>query len=190
METLKQIWRQQGVVLAIGLLLVVEILSLFSNAGVPALPVGDDLFEARPISEPLLRLSEIDGPRIDSSAAVVVVDEAWQNEPVAPKFPGELWVFLLFVYVALLIFNFSSTFEKAVTPQWFWELLYTILALLSWLALDPLGLYPWFPLMVIKSGLIIYITYLYLLEKKRLAEECMAPTITLLPGDSGESLDR
>lgn len=177
-------------VVALGLLFLVELLSLFfPNLGVVSL-VEDSAVERATVTEPIVRLSQIDGPRIDSAAATIVIDEDWHSEPVAPLLPGELWVFLLLVYVALLIFNFSSTFEKAVSPQWFWEGLYTLLALGAWYGLDTAGLYPWFPFLVVKLGLIIFITYVYLLEKKRLAEECMAPIVTSLPGDSGESLDR
>lgn len=174
----------------LGLLLVVELYSLFLDVGAIALPGERNFFEVRPISEPLLRLSELDGPRIDAAAAMVMVNEHWQNEVTRPTFSAELWVFLLFLYITLLIFNFSATFDRAITPQWFWEMLYTVLAILAWYALDPLGLYPWFPLMVVKLGLIIFIVYVYLLEKKRLAEEYVAPIVNSLPGDLPESLDR
>lgn len=148
------------VVTFLGALLLVEVWSLMVVS--PIAPITEE--EAQ--SEMTLKISDIDGPRIDDEAASIVVDE----DKVAPQatviFPGEFWIFLLLAYVALLIFNLSYTFEKVIEPQWFWESLYTLLALTAWLFLDPTALYTWFPFMVIKLGLIIFALYVYLLEKR------------------------
>lgn len=148
------------VIILIGLFFV-EIASLVVGSG-STLPL---LSEEVSVVEKPLKISEIDGPRIDESAAMVVVEEEVRT-PAARSLPGELWLFLLLAYGALLVFNFSATFERVVSPQWFWELLYTLLALVSWYTLDPQGLFLWFPFLVIKLGLIIFALYVYLLEKR------------------------
>jgi len=142
-------------------LFFVEVWSLFAVS--PVVPKADEGVSA----EVPLKISEIDGPRIDAEAASIEADEDTIGAAPAPlTLPGEVWVFLLLVYVALLLFNFSSTFEKVTSPQWFWEVLYTLLALLAWLFLDAAALYTWFPLMVIKLALLIFALYVYLLEKR------------------------
>lgn len=111
-----------------------------------------------------LRISEIDGPRIDDMAAAI-------DREAAESVPSEIWLFLIFAYMTLLIFNFSYTFEKVKSPQWFWEVVYTLLAFLCWIVLDPLGKVWWFPLMIAKGGLILFILYIYLVEKKLAADD-------------------
>ncbi len=132
-------------------LLAVEIGSLFFVSPF------QDIFEGAPSDQTALRLSEIDGPRIDAVAATTVVEAG---------LPGEAWAFLLLVYIALLIFNFSYTFETVTSPQWLWELFYTLAALFCWYVFDRGALYSWFPFMILKSGLILFALYLYLLEKR------------------------
>lgn len=146
-------------------LMFVEVWSLF---GVGLVAPGVE--EGVPVETPL-KISEIDGPRIDTEAASIVVDD--EEAPLvasAAVFPGQFWVFLLLAYVALLVFNLSYTFENVVTPQWFWETLYTFLALVTWMFLDSGALYTWFPLMVIKLALLIFVLYVYLLEKRGLPD--------------------
>lgn len=105
------------------------------------------------------RLSEIDGPRIDDGAVMTIVS----SEGILP---GELWVFLLLAYGALLVFNFSYTFEKVVRPQWGWEVIYTLFVLWGWSVMDTERLYLWFPFMILKVGLIVFALYVSLLEKR------------------------
>lgn len=109
--------------------------------------------------EGTLRLSEIDGPRIDDGAVMTIVSPE-------STLPGELWVFLLLAYGALLIFNFSYTFEKVVRPQWGWEVMYTLFVLWGWSVMDTERLYLWFPFMILKLGLIVFALYISLLEKR------------------------
>jgi hypothetical protein len=134
--------------MVLSILLVVEVFS------VTVTPISDES-EA---TSSVLRISDIDGPRIDERAASVVVDA-----PVA--LPVELFGFLFLVYVALLVFNFSYTFETVTSPQWRFETLLTLLVLFAWQGLDPERAQVWFPFLVLKSGLIIFVIYCYLWEK-------------------------
>ncbi|MFZ2187356.1 MAG: hypothetical protein WAV46_01885 [Candidatus Moraniibacteriota bacterium] len=118
---------------------------------------------------PIQKLSEIRGARIDDGAGTIVVERSLSAQVQARiclTLPGGLWIFLLLGYVALLIFNFSYTFDRATAPQWAWEAGLTALALIAWYAWDECRTSSWFPLMVVKSGLLVFIAYAYLLEKK------------------------
>lgn len=103
------------------------------------------------------KISQISDARIDTLGASVVVPTS---------LPRVLWLFLLLAYIALLVFNFLYTFRTVTSPQWFWESLYTVLTLGAWYVLDPFMMHLWFPLALVKSGLIVFILYLYLLEHR------------------------
>ncbi len=160
MSILTRAIRKNPVVAALGALLLIEFFSLVLVGPVDTVFLDEaSVSEQGSIDSQPLKISEIDGPRIDDTAATVVVSQT-------PVLPGELWVFLFLAYVALLVFNFSSTFERVAEPQWGWETLYTFITLWGWYALDSERLYVWFPLLVIKSGLIIFALYAYLLERR------------------------
>ncbi len=148
METCRHLLTRFRVVLLLVSLLLIEGASLFF--------FSSDISLSRLTP---LRISEIDGPRIDEVAAVT-----YQEAEVF--IPEEIWWFLLLAYGALLVFNFAYTFERANSPQWFWEVMYTLCVLLGWAVLDPVGTERWFPLMILKEGLILFTLYLYLLEKR------------------------
>ena len=151
MQTLGSILANNLLAVTLGALCVVEIFSLVPSP---------DMKTAFQESQPVLRISEIEGPRIGDGAAMVVVRSGFVP-------PVELFIFLFAVYVALLIFNFSYTFETATTPQWRLEGLITLSALFGWYFLDADRIFFWFPFAVLKSGLILFACYVYLLEKKR-----------------------
>jgi len=156
MEVFFNKWQNYLLVAVLIALFSVEIFSLFFVSPF------QNTFVGTPSDQTTLRISEIDGPRIDAVAATTVVVAA---------LPGELWLFLLLAYVALLVFNFSYTFETVTSPQWFWELLYTLSALYCWYVFDREELYLWFPFIILKSGLILFALYLYLLEKRLPAQD-------------------
>ncbi|MEK7598645.1 MAG: hypothetical protein AAB487_02820 [Patescibacteria group bacterium] len=105
-------------------------------------------------------------PRIDSEAAMVVKENN-QTLPLCTTLPGELWIFLLAAYLFLLLFNLFYDFEKSNNIHWFWESLYTLLALWGWYIWDSCHLNLWFPLYILKLGIIVYLVYLYLYYKKK-----------------------
>jgi hypothetical protein len=112
------------------------------------------------------RISDDFGPRIDSEAAMVEKVDG-KIIPVCKTFPNELWILLLASYVFLLLFNLFYDFQHSQKIHWFWESLYTVLALWAWYAYDTCRLNLWFPLYVIKLGLIAYLIYLYIFYKKK-----------------------
>ncbi|MCX6766114.1 MAG: hypothetical protein NT136_04115 [Candidatus Moranbacteria bacterium] len=117
-------------------------------------------------------------PRIDEEAASVVKEEESQPKsktemqkvaqkiPPCSSLPEGLWVFLLGAYLFLILFNLSYGFEKDNRLRWFWESLYTILALIAWDRFDGCRENSWFAPTVIEVGIIIYAFYLYYFKKK------------------------
>lgn len=155
---LKQIGaRNLGAVILV-LLGVVEIANLAAVVG--AQP--DDTLSSRPI----LKISEIRGPRIDDGAAMIVAGES--AVLACQTLPLNLWVFLAIAYGALLVFNFSYTFKSAERPQWFWEILYTLAFIAGWFVWDECRENIWFPFAIVKFGLIIFALYAYFLKKKQM----------------------
>lgn len=114
------------------------------------------------------KISEIKGPRIDDEAASVERVAVCNAEKEAcSTLPTGTWLFLLFAYCALLIFNLTYNFKKAVKTQWFWELLYTLLAIAAWYVWDSCGAANiWYPEFVLKTGIVIYGIYWYFFQKK------------------------
>lgn len=112
------------------------------------------------------KISDDFGPRIDSEAAAIVKKDN-KIIPLCQTLPGELWILLLAAYLFLLFFNLFYDFENAWKIRWFWEGLYTLLALFGWYAWDSCHINIWFPLYVIKLGVIVYLVYLYLFYKQK-----------------------
>lgn len=151
MQTFIRVLSKNLVVAILGIVLVAEIFSIALNPGMKT-PFRE--------TQPVLRISEIAGPRIDDGAAMVVVRSGF-----VPS--AELFVFLLVAFIALLLFNFSYTFETTLVPQWRLEGLIMLSAVFGWLLLDPERVFLWFPFAILKSGLILFAGYVYLLEKKQ-----------------------
>jgi len=115
------------------------------------------------------KISDIKGPRIDDQAAsierVAVCDS---GEKTCQTLPTGIWMFLLIAYGVLLIFNLTYGFKEATKIQWYWELIYTILAITAWYAWDSCGnTNIWYPEFVLKAGIVIYGIYLYFFNKKQ-----------------------
>jgi hypothetical protein len=117
-----------------------------------------------PAGKNIPKISEIKGPRIDDEAASIV---RVKTNPRRPALPVGIWLFLLVSYVCILIFNLAYGFRRAMKIQWFWEGLLTFLALWAWYALDQGRLNLWYPVHVLKMGILIYAIYLYFFDKKQ-----------------------
>jgi hypothetical protein len=100
-------------------------------------------------------------PKIDSEAAFIVREKNAEKEMDNAKFPEKFWIFLFGAYLFLLVFNLSFGLKDKKKIQWFWELLFTLLALWTWKKLDPNQTYGWFYYCVLESGVIIYFFYVY-----------------------------
>jgi hypothetical protein len=112
-------------------------------------------------------------PRIDSEAASIVREDKSgvslsENVSVGRKniYSQNFWMLLFGAYLFLLIFNLSFEFEKKQKLQWFWEALFTFLAIYVWDNLDIGRNNSWFPGAVLESGVIVYAFYFYFLDKK------------------------
>lgn len=158
---LKQIGARNLGAVIIVLLGVVEIANLAVVVGTQP----NDVLSQQPI----LKISEIRGPRIDDGAVMIVAGES--AALACQTLPLNLWMFLVIAYIALLVFNFSFTFQKVNQPQWFWETMYTIAFVAGWFIWDECRENIWFPFAVIKFGLITFALYAYFLKKKQIIVE-------------------
>lgn len=116
------------------------------------------------------KISNIKSSRIDDRAASIekrTYNNFEEKKSYHSYLPIKMWVFLFLVYVALLIFNLAYNFNYAVKPQWFWELLYTLLAVTTWYLFDQCKENIWYPVFILKSGSLIYAVYLYFFTKKQ-----------------------
>lgn len=157
---------------------VVFLLVAFSVIEVMTLPVvslperGVTLPDAREevvSGETILKISEIDEPRIDDQAAMVVVEPLEGN--TCTTLPGYIWGFLLIAFMALLVFNFSYDFKRLTDIHFVWEGIFLLLTLSAWYVWDECHSATWFPLSVIKVSIIIFVLYLYLFERKERARQ-------------------
>lgn len=117
---------------------------------------------------PVLRISDIDGPRIDDVAATAVVEEPARVSAPA-TLPTGIWIFLCLAYVALLAFNLIVGYRQSAGTdiQWRWELIQTALFLIGWTIWDGYASAPWFPIALLKMGLILFVAYLVLLDRRK-----------------------
>ena len=115
-------------------------------------------------------------PRIDDEAASIVrndvgevVEENWKEVEAREsqkKYSTDFWIFLFGAYLFLLIFNLSFDFTKTKEAHWFWEFVYTFLAVFIWDQLDFGRSNSWFPGVVMESAIVIYVFYFYFLKKR------------------------
>ncbi|MFH0969523.1 MAG: hypothetical protein V1804_03390, partial [Patescibacteria group bacterium] len=107
-------------------------------------------------------------PRIDDEAAYTERPAFTPKEATADKgdiYPQKFWVFLFGAYLFILLFNLSFGFKSGKT-QWFWEIVYTFLAIFAWDKLDVARNNIWFPKIIAETGIIIYLFYFYHLQKR------------------------
>ena len=146
------------------LLAFVLFVNLFSIGLVLSFPIAKNATFA----EPILKLSQIDGPRISSVAVSAVAGRGALCRDILSV---GVWVFLLVAFVALLIFNLSYNFKGATKVQWFWETILTLAFLGFWFLWDTCRTNLWFPLSLIQIGIVIFASYLYFFEKKLFREK-------------------
>lgn len=119
-------------------------------------------------------------PRIDEEAAMTVREKVMvsgeEKEIVSETrkkatYSEQFWVFIFGAYLFLIVFNLSFNFKKSQSIQWFWEALYTFLAVFVWDRLDFPRTNGWFPGAVMEAGIIIYLAYFYFLNNKIMTEK-------------------
>lgn len=156
--------RRNLVVLLLGCVLVVNAISI--GVMYDTMTIGGVQTNAYGFWEnkgPMPRLTDIREPSIDATAA-------WTEVITTPTetLPLRLWMFLLIAYVALLVFNLAFPFERTVRIQWRFEALLTALVLLAWYQWDTAEAYPWFPLAILQTGILVYAIYLYFFDRRML----------------------
>lgn len=166
-----KIFREHLMPVFLVLFLLVDVVSLtfvieqaepinISEFGNEAISGGGGLSEA----EYIPKLSAMREAAIDPEAASMVV------ETICPTLPIMLWLFLLIAYVALLIFNLGYDFQHSVHKgerRFVWEIILTVLVLWGWSIWDTCGQMLWFPIAVVKYGLLTYVFYLYFFERQQ-----------------------
>jgi|GEM_PF-2536372 len=120
-------------------------------------------------SETPMKLSQIKVPRIDDQAASISCQDSSEvaAAAVCRNLPGNILVFLLFAYLVLLIFNLAYDFERTAVVRWKFEAILTAIFVFGWAYFDNCFSSLWFPLYVIKLGILTYVVYLYFFEKKK-----------------------
>lgn len=121
------------------------------------------------------RLSEIDGAAIDEGAVMAVAEDAsLMPYRLCRTLPIGLWVFLLVSYALLLIFNFSYSFQTLGRITWKPEAVYTALFLLGWYLWDSCHATWWFPWLILKMGILLFLIALFASEARKKAESVSA----------------
>lgn len=152
---------------SIGLLFFVSLIftdSLFVPAVDPATKSEKTCISEGNLSA-RLKLSEISGPQIDGGAASISCEKKVSFGAVS-ILPVKIWILLLLSYLALLVFNLAYDFKKDAEIHWVWEMILTGIYVLMWSYFDQSSLNTWFPLYIIKLGIVVYFIYLYFFEKK------------------------
>jgi hypothetical protein len=120
-----------------------------------------------------MKLSQIKVPRIDDQAASISCQDSSEvaAAAVCRNLPGNILVFLLFAYLVLLIFNLAYDFERTAVVRWKFEAILTAIFVFGWAYFDNCFSNLWFPLYIIKLGILIFVIYLYFFEKNKKASE-------------------
>jgi len=178
MQTIKEILpfiKKNSLIILLVLFLVIDIffstLSFKNQQNIQQRPLGQKTFLQKNSLQNfnmknIPKISDIKGPRIDDQAAYVDrVAVSNTGKKICSTLPTGIWMFLLYAYGALLIFNLTYKFKEATKIQWYWELIYTILAITAWYAWDNCGtMNIWYPEFVLKIGIVIYGIYLYFFQ--------------------------
>lgn len=110
-------------------------------------------------------LTDSRSPRIDEMAAFDINEV--NGESTCRTLPVELWLLLLLTYITIIVFNLTYNFSADSHLHWGWELFFTLLALWGWWCWDGCRSAVWFPLYIIKFGLVMFLSYLYFFDRKR-----------------------
>jgi len=158
--------------------IIAPILFILTLAGITVFPSGSLAFggnenEKNRQEEDRVAFQAPDAvPRIDPEAAFIVKESSDEINSFRScgNLTQNIWALIFSAYLLLMIFNFAYDFDKIKSPHWFWEALYTLLALYAWYSLDKCRTNIWFPLVVIESSLIIFGFYVYVFKIKNILE--------------------
>lgn len=101
------------------------------------------------------------GPAIDSEAVMVKSDGVvTQVVALCQSLPLDTWKLLVVLYVLLLIFNFREQYRlHGSITTWVFECGLTFFFIIEWAIFDTCRTQNWFPLALIKIGLITFLLF-------------------------------
>lgn len=112
--------------------------------------------------------TEIKEERNDTRKPVKVIERGPEATVLESEYSQNFWVFILGTYLFLMVFNLSADFGETKSIQWFWVSVFTFLAIFSWDNMDASRSNTWFPKLIMETGIIIYLFYLYFFNKNRI----------------------
>jgi RsiW-degrading membrane proteinase PrsW (M82 family) len=106
-----------------------------------------------------LQISDLHGKQSLGEAAVMVEQQSdgLRVMSLCTSLPNEVWLFLIGAYLALLIFNFKEAYKQQKPIGGVFEIFLSGMFLILWASFDNCHSTYWFPLLLLKSGLIVYI---------------------------------
>lgn len=101
------------------------------------------------------------GPAIDTEAIMVKsIGDSTEAVSLCQSLPVGIWKLLIIVYVLLLVFNFREQYRtRGAVTTYIFEACLTAFFLIEWLFFDACRTEIWFPLMLIKAGLILFLFF-------------------------------
>jgi len=87
-----------------------------------------------------------------------ILEEGTQKQ--CQSWPLIKWILALITYLGILNFNNFYKIEKDQKTRWFWQLTFTMLAIVIWTIFDECRYYSWFPTVTLLTGLMSYMLYL------------------------------
>lgn len=126
------------------------------------------LLNASPIADPTREVTSVptlsEQPKsgsIDGRAVMVVATGDVVHEiSLCKALPKDVWVLLIFIYVLLMVFNLREQYRLYRSIRyWRFEALITAFFLLEWLVFDTCREQVWFPLTLLKIGLILFLIF-------------------------------
>ena len=111
---------------------------------------------------PITTLSgQTGGGAIDEEAVMVVADgDIIRAIPLCHSLPKDTWALLICIYILLMVFNLREQYRMyGGLRYWRFEAFITAFFLFEWLIFDTCREQAWFPLTLIKSGLILILIF-------------------------------
>lgn len=104
-------------------------------------------------------ISRLHGQSSLGEDALMVANEngALRELPLCQSLPEKGFALLLLAYIMLMAFNLRESSRKQGYPGGIFEILLTLVFLAIWFAYDDCRASAWFPLVIVKVGLILYI---------------------------------
>jgi hypothetical protein len=139
--------------LPLGALLLLELIPLLGTADMRGTSTGTNVVQT------LSGQSSLGA--IDDEAVMVMDDAgATRSIPLCQALPEDTWVFLILLYVLLIVFNLREQYRLYKSVRyWRFEVALSTFFLFEWFVFDTCRQQVWFPLTLLKSGLILLLIF-------------------------------